>query len=114
ADPDQRRPEHPAARDPRVRLRGSGGRRHPRGRCPGPGFGRSPGSGRCGPGRASSPLTPLSLFDLPAWAASRPPMFFLRAFRSIPSLMPERIAKRLLIIGWDAADWKLIDPLLGA
>lgn len=28
--------------------------------------------------------------------------------------MPERLAKRLLIVGWDAADWKLIDPLLAA
>lgn len=28
--------------------------------------------------------------------------------------MPERPAKRLLIIGWDAADWKMIDPLLAA
>ncbi len=26
--------------------------------------------------------------------------------------MPERIAKKVLVIGWDAADWKLIDPLL--
>jgi predicted AlkP superfamily phosphohydrolase/phosphomutase/tetratricopeptide (TPR) repeat protein len=30
-----------------------------------------------------------------------------------PSSMSERLAKRLLIIGWDAADWKMIDPLLG-
>lgn len=26
--------------------------------------------------------------------------------------MPDRIARRLLVIGWDAADWKIIDPLL--
>lgn len=26
--------------------------------------------------------------------------------------MPQRLAKRLLIVGWDAADWKLIDALL--
>ncbi len=26
--------------------------------------------------------------------------------------MPERIANRVLVVGWDAADWKLIDPLL--
>jgi tetratricopeptide (TPR) repeat protein len=26
--------------------------------------------------------------------------------------MPERIAKKVLVIGWDAADWKLIDPLI--
>jgi predicted AlkP superfamily phosphohydrolase/phosphomutase/tetratricopeptide (TPR) repeat protein len=25
--------------------------------------------------------------------------------------MPERLAKRLLIVGWDAADWKIIDTL---
>src|SRR3954466_5737317 len=28
--------------------------------------------------------------------------------------MPSRIAERLLIVGWDAADWKVIDPLLAA
>lgn len=30
--------------------------------------------------------------------------------------MPEPVAKKLLIVGWDAADWKIIDPLfeLGA
>jgi tetratricopeptide (TPR) repeat protein len=28
--------------------------------------------------------------------------------------MSERIASRLLIVGWDAADWKIIDPLLKA
>jgi tetratricopeptide (TPR) repeat protein len=28
--------------------------------------------------------------------------------------MAERLAKRLLIVGWDAADWKVIDPLLAA
>lgn len=27
--------------------------------------------------------------------------------------MPDRLAKRLLIIGWDAADWKIIDALFG-
>lgn len=26
--------------------------------------------------------------------------------------MPDRLAKKVLVIGWDAADWKLIDPLL--
>lgn len=26
--------------------------------------------------------------------------------------MPQRLAKKLLIVGWDAADWKLIDQLL--
>lgn len=26
--------------------------------------------------------------------------------------MPDRSARRLLIVGWDAADWKIIDPLL--
>lgn len=26
--------------------------------------------------------------------------------------MPERLAKKLLIVGWDAADWKIIDRLL--
>ncbi len=26
--------------------------------------------------------------------------------------MPERIANKVLVIGWDAADWRLIDPLL--
>jgi predicted AlkP superfamily phosphohydrolase/phosphomutase/tetratricopeptide (TPR) repeat protein len=26
--------------------------------------------------------------------------------------MPERLAKKLLLIGWDAADWKVINPLL--
>ncbi|MFM9996760.1 MAG: alkaline phosphatase family protein [Phycisphaerales bacterium] len=26
--------------------------------------------------------------------------------------MPQRLAQRLLIVGWDAADWKIIDPLL--
>jgi tetratricopeptide (TPR) repeat protein len=26
--------------------------------------------------------------------------------------MPDRIAKRLLIVGWDAADWKVIDTIL--
>ena len=26
--------------------------------------------------------------------------------------MPERLAKKVLLIGWDAADWKLINPLL--
>lgn len=28
--------------------------------------------------------------------------------------MPQRTAKRLLIVGWDAADWKIIDPLFQA
>ncbi|MCC6660448.1 MAG: alkaline phosphatase family protein [Phycisphaerales bacterium] len=28
--------------------------------------------------------------------------------------MPERTAPRILIVGWDAADWKIIDPLLAA
>ena len=28
--------------------------------------------------------------------------------------MPERLAKKVLLIGWDAADWKVIDPLLDA
>jgi predicted AlkP superfamily phosphohydrolase/phosphomutase/tetratricopeptide (TPR) repeat protein len=28
--------------------------------------------------------------------------------------MAERLAKKLLLIGWDAADWKLINPLLDA
>ncbi len=28
--------------------------------------------------------------------------------------MPERIAKRVLIVGWDAADWKIIDSLFAA
>jgi len=26
--------------------------------------------------------------------------------------MPQRLAKRVLLIGWDGADWKMIDPLL--
>src|SRR3954467_9646281 len=26
--------------------------------------------------------------------------------------MPDRAARKLLIVGWDAADWKIIDPLL--
>jgi hypothetical protein len=26
--------------------------------------------------------------------------------------MPESLAKKLLLIGWDAADWKVINPLL--
>lgn len=26
--------------------------------------------------------------------------------------MPERLARRVLLIGWDAADWKLINPLI--
>jgi predicted AlkP superfamily phosphohydrolase/phosphomutase len=26
--------------------------------------------------------------------------------------MPERLAKRLLLVGWDAADWEIIDPLM--
>ena len=26
--------------------------------------------------------------------------------------MERRLAKRLLVVGWDAADWQLIDPLL--
>ena len=26
--------------------------------------------------------------------------------------MPDRPAQRLLILGWDAADWQVIDPLL--
>ncbi len=28
--------------------------------------------------------------------------------------MPRRLAKRLLLVGWDAADWKIIDPLMDA
>ncbi len=28
--------------------------------------------------------------------------------------MPERLARKVLLIGWDAADWKVIDPLLDA
>ena len=28
--------------------------------------------------------------------------------------MAERSAKRLLIVGWDAADWQVIDPLIAA
>lgn len=28
--------------------------------------------------------------------------------------MPKRLAKRVLLIGWDAADWQMIDPLLQA
>jgi hypothetical protein len=28
--------------------------------------------------------------------------------------MPERLAKRILLVGWDAADWKVITPLLDA
>lgn len=28
--------------------------------------------------------------------------------------MSQRIAKRVLLLGWDAADWKVIDPLLDA
>ncbi len=34
------------------------------------------------------------------------------SFLPIASAMPEPIARKLLVIGWDAADWKLIDPLL--
>lgn len=26
--------------------------------------------------------------------------------------MPERLAKRVVLIGWDAADWKVITPLV--
>ena len=26
--------------------------------------------------------------------------------------MSERLAKKVLLIGWDAADWKIINPLL--
>ena len=26
--------------------------------------------------------------------------------------MPQRLAKKVLLIGWDAADWKVINPLL--
>jgi predicted AlkP superfamily phosphohydrolase/phosphomutase/tetratricopeptide (TPR) repeat protein len=33
-------------------------------------------------------------------------------FADMVGTMPERLAKRLLIIGWDAADWLIIDPLL--
>ena len=28
--------------------------------------------------------------------------------------MTQRIAKKVLLIGWDAADWKVIHPLLDA
>ena len=28
--------------------------------------------------------------------------------------MAERLAKKLLLVGWDAADWKIIDPLLAS
>src|SRR5678815_2333056 len=28
--------------------------------------------------------------------------------------MPERLAKKVLLIGWDAADWQFINPLLDA
>ena len=28
--------------------------------------------------------------------------------------MAERLAKRVLLIGWDAADWKVMSPLLDA
>ncbi|MBU6412390.1 MAG: alkaline phosphatase family protein [Planctomycetes bacterium] len=28
--------------------------------------------------------------------------------------MGERLAQRVVILGWDAADWKLIDPLMAA
>ena len=28
--------------------------------------------------------------------------------------MPSRLAKRLLVVGWDAADWKVIHPLMDA
>jgi predicted AlkP superfamily phosphohydrolase/phosphomutase/tetratricopeptide (TPR) repeat protein len=33
-----------------------------------------------------------------------------------PEVRPEgtRLAERILLVGWDAADWKMIDPLLGA
>jgi len=27
--------------------------------------------------------------------------------------MPEKLAKKVQLIGWDAADWKIINPLLG-
>jgi predicted AlkP superfamily phosphohydrolase/phosphomutase/thioredoxin-like negative regulator of GroEL len=30
------------------------------------------------------------------------------------SIMQERLAKKVLLIGWDAADWKVINPLLDA
>ncbi len=30
----------------------------------------------------------------------------------IITAMPERLAKRLLLVGWDAADWDVIDPLM--
>src|SRR4051794_13973864 len=36
-------------------------------------------------------------------------MFFFRLAK-----MSERLAKRLLIVGWDAADWALIDYLIGS
>jgi predicted AlkP superfamily phosphohydrolase/phosphomutase len=41
-------------------------------------------------------------------------MFFLPEPIRYHRPMSERIASRLLIVGWDAADWKLIDPLLAA
>ena len=28
--------------------------------------------------------------------------------------MTKRLAKRILLIGWDAADWKIITPMLDA
>ena len=28
--------------------------------------------------------------------------------------MSERLAKKVLLLGWDAADWKIIQPLLEA
>ena len=28
--------------------------------------------------------------------------------------MSKRLAKKVLVIGWDAADWKVINPLLDA
>ncbi len=39
-------------------------------------------------------------------------MFLFASCEPIASTMPERIAKKLMIVGWDAADWKIIDALL--
>jgi tetratricopeptide (TPR) repeat protein len=33
-------------------------------------------------------------------------------FSSVDGLMSEPLAKKVLLIGWDAADWKIINPLL--
>src|SRR4051794_17244258 len=30
------------------------------------------------------------------------------------TLMSQRLAKRILLLGWDAADWKIVSPLVDA